>query len=200
MSWQNWANHNNSMPPKDFCCGFCGSNTGSSFGYSYSDNNRGIFYHIYICTSCYHPTFFDNAGNQIPGPLLGRDITGLPDDIKQIYLEIRNTIKNSCFTATILLGRKLIMHLAVDAAKSKPNQSFGQYIDELKSAGYLLPNADKWVDFLRTSGNEQSHEIILGTSENARKILKFIEVLLISIYEFPSESFENEQNQPVVAG
>jgi hypothetical protein len=46
--------------------------------------------------------------------------------------------------------------------------------------------------FFRGSlGNEKNHEIKIGTKDEAAKILKFIEALLIFMYEFLEEPLKN---------
>ena len=133
------------------------------------------------CQRC----FFE--GRQYPGPLLGRSIQKLPVDIEQVYREMRDANKNSSFTAVSLLGRKLIMHFAVSVAGAKEGEKFIQYVEHLKKSGYIPPNGDKILEYIKNLGNEKNHEIKIGTKDEAEKILKFIEALLIFMYEFPSE-------------
>jgi DNA-directed RNA polymerase subunit RPC12/RpoP len=170
-----------------YICGFCGDKVGSASGYHHS----GVGATIYICTNCGGPTFF-LGDDQYPGPLLGRNIDKLPDDISEIYREIRDSIQNGNFTAAQLLGRKLIMHLAVDVAGAKEGDTFVSYVSFLKQAGYIPPTGDKWIDYVKKMGNEKNHEIKIGKKEEAEKILKFIEVLLIFIYEFAGEVDEEK--------
>lgn len=160
---------------------------GAHKGYHNSSNGAAIF----ICPNCGAPTYFVN-NKQFPGPLLGRNINKLPQDISEIYREIRESIKVSNFTAAQLLGRKLIMHLAVSVANAKEGEAFVKYVDYLKQAGYIPPNGEAWINYVKELGNEKNHEIKIGTLEEAEKILKFIEVLLIFIYEFGEEIKEEE--------
>jgi len=180
ITWSSW-HQAQSIHPKSFTCGFCGDKVGSSHGYYYSPSP---VISIYICTSCGCPTFFNDE--QYPGPLIGRNIEKLPRDVAEVYDEIRDSIKQSNNTAALLLGRKLIMHLAVNVAKAKEGESFVDYINHLKEAGYIPPNGQQWIEYIKELGNEKNHELKLGTKEEAEKILKFIEVLLIFIYEFAS--------------
>jgi hypothetical protein len=152
-------------------------------------NNQQPTAQIYLCPNCGLPTFFYEE-EQHPGPLMGRDIDGLDEDIEQIYREIRETAKDGCFTATILLGRKLIMHIAVEAG-AKEGQSFKQYINFLATKNYVPPNAKRLLDYMRDLGNEKNHEIKLGTPEEVHKLVKFIEALLYFIYELENE-FDDE--------
>ena len=182
VNWQRWQQLSN-IDPRDFTCGYCGKNVGSHTGY-FNDSNSTT--KIYICTFCGMPTLFHDQ-KQYPGPLLGRIIEKLPPDIEEIYKELKDTNKNSSFTAVSLLGRKLIMHLAVSVAGAKEGEKFVQYVEHLKKSNYIPPNGDKILEYIKDLGNEKNHEIKIGTKDEAEKILKFIEALLIFMYEFPSE-------------
>lgn len=140
---------------------------------------------IYICPNCGLPTFFFGT-EQHPGPLLGREIRGLHSDIDAVYKELRNTAKNASYTATSLLGRKLIMHIAVEAG-AKEGQTFEAYVNYLSDNHYLPPNADKLLTYMRRLGNEKNHEIKLGQKEEADRIIKFVEALLYFVYELNEE-------------
>ncbi len=185
MRWDYWENLSN-LESTSFVCGFCGHKVGSNVGYKYeTDSNTNI----YICTNCGAPSFFC-ASEQHPGPLLGKAVEGLPPSVEQVYKELRNSLKNGIYTATLLLGRKLIMHLAIDVARAREGEYFMSYIDHLKDSGYIPPNGDKILEYIKNLGNEKNHEIKVGRRQEAEKILKFVEGLLLFIYEFPAE-FEN---------
>ena len=181
INWSEWTQLH-ALDSKSYTCGYCGQITGTSHGYYH----RTVAPRIYICTFCGNPTYF-NHDMQIPGSQLGREIKKLPPDISQIYNEVRDSIKNRNFTGAELLGRKLIMHLAVDKAGAPSGRSFMEYVQHLKDSGYIPPNGDKWLEYVRKLGNEQNHEIKIGKSENCEKLLKFVEILLIFIYEFSGE-------------
>jgi hypothetical protein len=181
--WGHWINAQ-SIASKEFVCGYCGCKVGSNHGYY--NNSDAANQRIYICTNCGLPSLFFNS-NQYPGPMLGRDIKKLPLDVESIYKELRDSIKNASFTSTNLLGRKLIMHLAVDIAKAPEGKTFKEYVEHLKNSNFIPPNGDKILDYIKDLGNEKNHEIKIGSEEEAKKILKFIEGLLIFMYEFPSE-------------
>lgn len=150
VNWQRWQNQHN-IDPKDFTCGYCGKNVGSHTGYFNESNSTTK---IYICTFCGMPTlFFENR--QYPGPLLGRTIQNLPEDVEQVYKEMREANKNSSFTAVSLLGRKLTMHLAVNVAGAKEGEKFVQYVEHLKKSGYIPPNGDKILEYIKNLGNEK---------------------------------------------
>jgi len=118
--------------------------------------------------------------------MMGRDVQGLPHDIEAVYKEIRDTAKGGSLTAAILLGRKLIMHIAVGAG-AEEGKSFKQYIDYLAKEHYIPPKASKLLDYMRELGNEKNHEIKLGTPEEVQRLVKFVESLLYFVYELEAE-------------
>lgn len=190
MHWKHWSQLSE-IGPKEYVCGFCAKDVASNKGYFHHEGGR--FAYIYICPNCSQPTFFNWNNDQFPGPLIGRQIQNLPEDIESVYLEVRETVKNNCFTSAVLLGRKLIMHIAVDKAGAKEGDTFINYVSHLKKSKYIPQGSEKWLKYLKDLGNEKNHEIKIGTKKEAEKILKFIELLLIFTYELPGESFEEDQ-------
>jgi hypothetical protein len=186
--WNRWQN-SLSLTSKEYLCGFCSHRVGSHIGY-FNDHSPAK---IYICTNCGIPTLF-YGNEQYPGPILGRHINNLPTDVEQIYKEIRDSIKNASYTGALLLGRKLIMHLAVSVAGAKEGETFTAYVEHLKKSGYIPPSGDKILKYIKDLGNEKNHELKIGVKEENEKMLKFIEGLLIFIYEFPAE-FEEVPKQ-----
>jgi hypothetical protein len=183
IDWSEWQSLA-SIGSVSFVCGFCGNKVGSSHGYWHNDIPSA---RIRICTHCGYPTFFIGNNIQSPGPMIGKDVDNLPDDVKNVYLEMRETFKNNCFTSTVLLGRKLIMHIAVDKAEAKEGETFVAYLEHLKKSNYIPPSGNNWLKYMKDLGNEKNHEIKVGNRNEAQKILKFIELLLVFIYEFPGE-------------
>lgn len=194
IDWSKWVNAGQ-LSPRVYSCGYCGSNSSISHtGYYHKTDTRA---HIYIC-GCGMPTFFF-AGKQYPGPILGRNIKALPEDVEKIYKEIRGSIKDSLYTGALLLGRKLIMHLAVDIAGADEGKTFVAYIEHLEKSGYIPPTGDKVLTYMKDRGNEKNHQITIGTKEEAEKMLKFVEVLLIFMYETPAafpDTASEEQPAP----
>jgi len=81
--------------------------------------------------------------------------------------------------------RKILMHIAVDKGADH-NQSFLHYVDYLSSNGYITPDGKKWVDHIRSKGNDANHEIALMTRPDAERLLLFTDMLLRLVYEFPA--------------
>jgi hypothetical protein len=117
---------------------------------------------IYTCPVCKRPTFFDLdvGGYQLPGVSLGNAVQNLPPEIESIWSEIRGSTSQGAYTSAVLLGRKLLMHIAasVGAAAGQP---FVTYVDYLVTNHYAPPNSKDWIDKIRAHGNEANHEIVV---------------------------------------
>lgn len=188
-----WAN-TVQITQVNYVCGYCSNNVGPNNGY-YASNERFLttrekaFKHkiyIYICPKCYRPTFFDSDRKQYPGLKLGNDITGISDaQLYSLYDEARQCSGVGAYTATVLISRKILMHIAVDKGANE-SESFTAYIDFLEHAGYIPPNGKDWADHIRKKGNEMNHQINIADESEAKKLLSFVEMLLRFSYEFPN--------------
>lgn len=146
---------------------------------------------IRICSHCSSPTFFDVIDGQqtdpSPGAAYGRPINHLPADVEAVYDEARRAMSIRAFTSASLACRKLLMHVAVDKIpEAKPGESFLYYVEKLDEAGYIPPGGKAWLDYVRTSGNEATHEIVLRSREEAEGLLDFVAFLLTAVYDFPA--------------
>lgn len=181
------------IPPISWVCGYCGNAVGGNSGYkkTYSDSSPPSerLSKIYVCPRCDCPTAFiyDNHGEctQIPEPVVGANVEGLPELVESLYDEIRSCVQSGAYTSAVLSERKLLMHVAVDLG-AKEGDSFFGYVDYLASEGYIPPNGREWVDEIRKRGNEANHEIVMASESDAMQLLDFIEMLLKFVYEFPS--------------
>ena len=163
-----------------FVCGFCNTVVAPTAGWNHSNG----FNWIRICTHCRHPTY-SNGGKQVPGVAFGNPVQNLPEDVSALYEEARACCAGSSYTAAVLVLRKLLMNIAVQKEASK-DLSCINYVEHLSNKGYVPPNGKNWVDHIRKKGNEATHEINLMTKPDAEDLIKFSEMLLKFIYEFPS--------------
>lgn len=187
--WLDWKR----LQACQYVCGHCGSKVGSDKGYECAvvtfsptgREQRRVTAQIFVCPGCNYPTLIARGnGIQVPSPVLGREIQHLPHDIDAVYRECRKSAAQGAYTASVMLCRKLLMHIAVDLG-AKKNQGFTYYVEYLASNGYVPPNGKPWVDHIKDLGNEANHEIRLMTAEEAHRLLTFVEMLLIFLYEFP---------------
>jgi hypothetical protein len=170
---------------RTFVCGYCNNTVASDRGWSTkTEHSQEQIALIYICPLCKQPSYF--FGNeQTPGVAYGNDVTSLPADIADLYREARNAVAASCYTASVLTCRKLLMNIAV-AQKAPEGKSFLQYVEYLAAKGYVPPNGQGWVDHIRKKGNEANHEITLMSKSDAEELILFVEMLLKFVYEFPN--------------
>ncbi len=186
-----WSNIS-TIAPKNYVCGYCGSDIASEKGFltQSSGTNRGF---IYVCHTCTCPSFFDSQGNQTPGSIYGESVTDIDDElVEKMYEEARNCMKVSAYTAAVLCCRKLLMHIAVSKGADE-GKSFVYYVEYLSDNNYVPPGAKDWVDHIRAKGNEANHEIVIMKDEDAKDLISFCEMLLKLIYEFPA-NIKRKQN------
>jgi hypothetical protein len=176
------------MHPKSYRCGYCSKALSSEKGYyATTQMMSGNIGWIYICHFCHKPTFFDYYNNQTPGETLGNPVAGIAEEnVSKLYEEARECTSISAYTSAVLACRKLLMHVAVDLG-AKKGLNFIEYVEYLSEKGYIPPGAKEWVDIIRKKGNEANHEILIMTEEDAKDLLKFTEMLLKIIYEFPDD-------------
>lgn len=172
-----------------FTCGYCGSKTGNNKGYAWYDNGWGYVpscnIAIYICPVCGRPVFKEN-NMYMPGAIYGNEIYGLPDNVKSLYNEARNSYQVNAYTGVVLLCRKLLANVAIHYG-AKDGLKFVQYVGYLIDNGNVPPKSKQWVDKIRTEGNKATHNQKLETQENAKTILDFVQMLLMINFQFNDE-------------
>src|SRR5882724_13643983 len=129
-----WANAEN-IGSKSFTCGFCGNLIASGLGFR---NPTAQTWKVFICSHCNKPTFFD-GDRQLPGVSPGNSVLHLPVDIESLYTEARNCVAASCYTAAVLVCRKLLMNIGV-AEGAQAGETFVKYVEYLAAKGYVPPN------------------------------------------------------------
>lgn len=178
----------NTIRSRSYTCGYCGCVVGNDKGYTCKNDLSANYTNlkIYICPKCTNPTYFDVNNVQYPGVKFGNLIANInKEEVKKLYDEARNCFSVNAFTSVALCCRKLLMNISVDLG-AEDNKSFAYYVNWLDENNYILPNAKKWVDQIRKIGNEATHEIHIISREDAEKSLKFIEMILRLVYEFPA--------------
>ena len=163
-------------------CGYCGREVASSQGWITNSVRPAT---IRLCPQCNAPTFFSAQDTQHPGPLLGGEVASLTDDVRGIYDEARSSLTAGAATGTVMLCRKILMHVAVDKG-AREGLNFLAYVDWLVAENWIPRGGQSWVDFIRQRGNEANHELPHMTREDAAGILQFTEALLRNVYELPA--------------
>jgi hypothetical protein len=184
---QNWFQLQD-LPNRVFICGFCSTSVSSIRGFKIGQQVTGggpQIAGIYICPNCGGPIFIDRKRQQHPSPAIGNSVRHVPETLEKLYEEARRCTSQNCFTAAVLLCRKMLAHIAVEK-KAKEGQTFMEYVKFLSEKGFIPPDGKHWVDHIRKKGNEATHEIVLMNANDARELLIFVEMLLRFVYEFPS--------------
>ena len=182
-----WRNEE-SLISLSFICWNCNNQVASDRGYkTHNDNLRKK---IYLCPHCHAPNVYDSNGKAILSFLPGKEIKKLPENIKNIYDEVRKCMQSNSFTGAVMLMRKIIMNIAVHEGAEK-NKSFAEYIDYLCDNGIVHKKSKKKADSVRKLGNDANHEIENRTQEEAQNCFEFIELLLMANYEFADDSGSN---------
>jgi hypothetical protein len=176
------------LPNKNFDCGFCGKGVSSIKGYIIGQNRDGagaVVGGAWLCSNCLGPNAFAPDGSRFPTPALGNPVAHVPDTLNMLYEEARRCTSANCYTAAVLLCRKMLMNIAVQEGAAE-GLKFIEYVAYLSNKGYVPPNGKHWVDHIRKRGNEATHEIALMSETDAKELVGFLEMLLRFIYEFPN--------------
>jgi hypothetical protein len=194
MGWENPQ----TLDSKKYICGYCGNPLVSSQGYYatkielYPDRFQTFTRHtdayIYICHHCNNPTYFADDDCQYPGATVGSTVDHIPAKaVEALYEEARSCMTVYAHTAAVMCCRKLLMNVAVSEG-AKEGLKFWQYVDYLANEGHITVRAKKWVDHIRDKGNDANHEIKMMDREDAERLIKFSEMLLKTMYEYPAEA------------
>ena len=141
---------------------------------------------IVFCPSCQHPTYLSASGGpQIPSERYGNPVDYLPADIEQLYGEARDCTGVGAQTASVMICRKLLMHIAVENG-AQTGLSFIEYVDYLEKNGHTPSKSREWVDRIRKKGNEANHQITRMGVDDSHELLDFTEMLLKIVYEYPT--------------
>ena len=176
------------MKNRRFTCGFCNTTVSSVLGLKFgrmSDGSGNEIASIHICSNCNGPNTLTPTGFSVPGYSFGSSVESVPHPLNDLYEEARRCTSQNCYTAAVLLCRKMLMNIAVEQ-NAGVGLSFQHYVEYLAGKGYVPPNGKHWVDHIRKKGNEAAHEVAIMGRDDARDIILFSEMLLRFIYEFPS--------------
>lgn len=179
--------HEQNIPAREYTCGWCGRFVAAATGWVGTNEQAGPgfprFHYIALCPNCRNPTYLVGSG-QYPRVKPGEEVEHLPDDVAALYREARDSAGSNNHTAAVLIGRKLLMHVAVEKGAEK-NRQFGYYVGWLAEEGIVTADMKDWVDEIRELGNDANHEIVLMESDQAEALLTFVAMLLKIIYEYP---------------
>lgn len=167
----------------NYRCGHCGADVGPSRYYFTNENPQGF---VFVCPACNRPTYIcDGLSEQTPGPLAGRSIAGISNpEVEKLYLEARKALANGAPSASVMVCRKLLMHVAVEQG-AEPDKGFRYYAKYLSDEGVVGTPFAGVVKHIADQGNKENHELEVRSPNDARTLLLLTEFVLASIYELP---------------
>jgi hypothetical protein len=173
--------------PVEYTCGWCCSFVSSTFGGEASRGDvRGPAGILRVCPNCGRPSYRDLDERWTPATLYGDAVGDLPDDVAPLYAEARLCVAVGADHAAVMVGRKILMHVAVEKGAAE-NQNFVSYVDYLVANNLVPPGTREWVDEIRQVGNDANHDIGRITVPEARAVVDFVGMLLKLVYEFPAK-------------
>lgn len=184
------------LPTYRYRCGFCSDKVASDKGFkigSQKDGSGEQLGGVYICPTCHGPTFLAPTEEVYPSPRFGEPVGELEPIVESAYEEARRCTGERCYTAAVLLCRKVLMNVAVTKG-AKAGDSFANYIDWLNEHGYIPPDGRDWVDQIRDKGNEATHKIPEINKDDAHRIVKFTQMLLQFMFELPAAIKPKNEN------
>ena len=161
-----WNNQKETSYTKQYKCPYCENNVASlqhfstkSDSYNFNDKAE-----IWICPHCKNATIFvrecvgtSNSRKYLPEKMIPNnkigkdDIKNLPDDIKFLWEEIRNSYQANAFDGVSMLTRTLLLMICENLDKSKTinkDSSYKQCVDYLIDNGLIAIQSKKYADKL----------------------------------------------------
>jgi Domain of unknown function (DUF4145) len=137
------------------------------------------------CPSCGEGSVRASNGVISPPAPAGRRVAHLPPEVDQAWREARTAHSVAAYTASEMMLRKILMHVAVDKCSSAPGKGFVDYVDDLSNAGYITTGLKDVVDRIRKRGNVANHELPPSTEQDSLLTMTITEHLLEGMYELP---------------
>ncbi len=125
-------------------------------------------------------------GAVYPTAPAGATVTNLPDDVQRAWQEVRTAHAVAAYTASEVMCRKILMHVAVDQDLAKSGESFVCYVNALDKSGYITTGLKPVIDRIRNRGNRANHDLSASTEEDSSTTLLITEHLLKAMYELPA--------------
>ncbi len=174
--------------PEQWRCGHCNQLTRSNLGFIAMEQGKpGPTGLIKICGNCNCPTFVFNGRFYPAAAPAGEAIRNVPGDVEALFVQARAALSAGAPVAAALTCRKILHHVAVERrGGGGPFANFKAAVEWLNEKHYLPPNSgDTWVDFIRDRANEENHQIVIITPEEAGKLVELTAHLLRHIYDLP---------------
>lgn len=160
-----------------------------------AEGNRG--HHVawlVNCSYCNMPCLLDPKNRPLFESTDIQPVPNVPEDVDKVFREALSALSVSLFSSAVLLSRKLIMHLAFELGKdhfdalTQKNRgrtpNFVEYVGWLRDNHYIPPAGGPWVNEVVERGNDENHQLITATRDEATRIVKITRLLLAFNYEF----------------
>lgn len=184
---QNWRPLEN---VETFECGHCGGKTASDLGLQ----KRGHSV-VAICQGCGGATTFWKMGEtipeerrQAPGPLIGKQFNAESntkhdvETVVKLYDEARTALSQGAASCSVLMCRKILMHIAHGQGYPKAKGTFQQYCEFLKDEAVVGRPLHALLDKIKDAGNTENHKLVCATYDEAHETLRMVEHLIESVY------------------
>lgn len=153
---------------------------GDPFSGSYRETD------IRVCPRCWAATTFLDKKAQFPGPLKGDnfDARKRNEDVQSVvalYDEARLALSRGAPSCAVLMFRKLLMHIAVQQG-AKAGLGFVEYVTYLKDNGVVGKPQHGLLERIRKDGNQENHDVVRATQEQAEALLSLVTLLVRSVY------------------
>jgi hypothetical protein len=136
------------------------------------------------CPRCGEGSVKLKDGTVWPTAPAGGNVRNLPPEVEHAWREARTSHAVGAYTASEIMCRKILMHLAVDVADAPTGKNFVAYIDALAKAGYITTGLKDTVDTIRERGNTANHELPASSEDDSLTTLGITEHLLTSTYGY----------------
>ncbi|GAB2474030.1 DUF4145 domain-containing protein [Jatrophihabitans fulvus] len=163
-------------------CGHCGTSVPAAVIAHDGPNPSTLGGEVWFrCSNCRHASVVSD-GRQYPAVAFGDDISGVPADTYDAYMEARRCTSVNSWSGCEMICRKILMHVAVDKG-AKTGDNFAAYVSYLEKNGFVTPPMKPWVDIIRKRGNSAVHELPATTKKQAEGIVLLTQHLLRNVYE-----------------
>lgn len=111
-----------------------------------------------------------------------------PSDIARFWIQAHENVKNENWDAAAVMARAALQATLRD--KSAQGNSLKAEIEDLATRGILPTVMKEWSDELRFLGNESAHPRIgqpAPQPQEVRDAIKFLDFLLVYLYNLPKE-------------
>lgn len=132
-----------------------------------------------------------NSGVVSPPSRPLRRIEGLPSETEYAWSEVRDCLSVRAATAAVQMARKIILHVAVEKGLPEKDDkgrapTFAACVEYLETEGFITQQMTPWLNRIREVGNAGAHEIEPVTNEQGLDVARFVEQLLVMVYEMPA--------------